>query len=107
MTTPASLAARITVTIRDTSTALTYTHESIVIPAGAPTTEQLHSVLSAIVDTLTTPLNGEISFEDSWEMTITMSQRGEHGLVENSPRPNEKTSRSTTETNFGELNFYD
>lgn len=96
MTTPASRAAKITVTIKDTSTAHTFTRESTVIPDGAPTTEQLHSALNVIEGILITLSSGEISFEDTWEIQITMKQSGELGLVGSSPSKKEKKSPSTT-----------
>ena len=96
MTTPANRAAQITVTIRDTSTAHTFIRESTVIPDGAPTSEQLHSALSVIEGILITLSSGAISFEDTWEIAITMKQSGEHGLAESSQRPSKKTSQSTT-----------
>jgi len=72
---------------RGTYTVPTFTLESIEIRDGAPTMGQLRSALNAIEDLLTTRSNGQIFFEDSWEILLTTSQSAALGNHESSRRP--------------------
>ena len=92
-----------TVTIQGTCIAHTSIRESIEIPAGAPLTELLPSVLSAIDDLRTSPWSGETSSDDTWEIQITMRPSDGHGLVESLQKLKEKRSQRTTEKSLFEL----
>ena len=96
MITHAKPVTEITVTIKDTSTVVTYILENTEIPDGVPTTEQLLAALNAIAASQIILSSGPISYEDTWEIAISMKQSGELGLVGSSPSKKEKKSPSTT-----------
>jgi len=97
-------AEKITVTIRGTSSALTFTPESIETQDGTPITELSPYVQSAIEDLLIFLWSGPTSSKDTWEIQITMKQNGEHGKAASSRSKREKRLLNIIEQSLKESN---